>query len=187
DGSRNIQSRDESFEEDSGRSKGNPYLSWRICGFLSFSVALSRTYVMCCDVFLPQVAGVMSTRVYLYLSSHPFAALSLLIFSALAAVPFGVFFSLALIITTVSVLSFVFFEGFLLVFGVLTLLFVLSGIAFFSVFATLVLGTFYVTGSSISSRLFLRRNKVRQVTKHSNNWSDTFHFFVFNEKNPEVD
>ncbi|XP_028311673.1 promethin-like [Gouania willdenowi] len=116
----------------------------------------------------PRVAGVMSTRVYLYLSSHPFAALSLLIFSALAAVPFGVFFSLALIITTVSVLSFVFFEGFLLVFGVLTLLFVLSGIAFFSVFATLVLGTFYVTGSSISSRLFLRRNKVNVVKEKEN-------------------
>uniref|UniRef100_A0A672GGZ3 Uncharacterized protein n=1 Tax=Salarias fasciatus TaxID=181472 RepID=A0A672GGZ3_SALFA len=58
-----------------------------------------------------QVAQVMNSRIGQYLSSHPFVALSVMLFSAMAALPFGLFLSFALVTLIMAAVGFVFFEG----------------------------------------------------------------------------
>ncbi|XP_041852440.1 lipid droplet assembly factor 1-like [Melanotaenia boesemani] len=101
----------------------------------------------------PRVAQVMSTRIGQYISSHPSLALTLLLFSAMAALPVGVFLTFAIVTVVISVVGFVFFEVFLLSVGGLALLSVLGGIAFFSVLASVVINVFFIAIPSL-----LRRN-----------------------------
>ncbi|XP_044036974.1 lipid droplet assembly factor 1-like [Siniperca chuatsi] len=96
----------------------------------------------------PKIAQLMNTRIGQYLSSHPFLALTVLLFSAMAALPVGLFLTFALVTLIMSAVGFVFFEGFLLFVGGLTLLCVLSGIAFFSVVVSFIFNVFYITISN---------------------------------------
>lgn len=123
----------------------------------------------------------MNTSVGQYLGSHPLVALTVMVFSAMAALPVGLFLIFALVTMVISAVGFVFVEGGcaqvnadifpdcfhtsvrdkLLVFfpslppvtvlflGGMSLLCVLSGIALFSVFASLILMALYITISHI--------------------------------------
>lgn len=53
----------------------------------------------------------MKTRMGQYLSSHPFLALTVLLFSAMAALPVGLFLTFALVTVIILAVVFVFFEG----------------------------------------------------------------------------
>ncbi|AWP18910.1 putative promethin isoform 2 [Scophthalmus maximus] len=100
---------------------------------------LSRLY------FNSEVAQVTKTRVVQHLSTHPFSALTVMLFGAMAALPVGLFISFALVTALMLAIGFVFFEVFLLFAGGLTLLCVLSGLALFSVVVSLILSAFRVT------------------------------------------
>ncbi|KAM4717090.1 lipid droplet assembly factor 1-like isoform 2-T2 [Anableps anableps] len=93
----------------------------------------------------PKMAQVMSTRIGQYLRSRPFLALALLLFSAMAALPVGLFLLFALITIVISAVGFVFFEVFLLFVGGMTLLSVLSGIALFSLLVSVIVTGVFVT------------------------------------------
>ncbi|CAN9505245.1 unnamed protein product [Ophioblennius macclurei] len=100
----------------------------------------------------PKVAQVMKSKIGQYLSSHPFVALSVMLFSAMAAVPFGLFLTFALVTIVMAAVGFVFFEAFLLFVGGVALLCVLSGIGFFSVLVAAIINVAYVTIFTLLSR-----------------------------------
>uniref|UniRef100_A0A3P9HJF9 Promethin n=1 Tax=Oryzias latipes TaxID=8090 RepID=A0A3P9HJF9_ORYLA len=99
---------------------------------------------------LRQVARLMTTRIGQYVSSHPFLALTLMMFSIMAALPVGIFFTFALVTAIISATGFVFVEVILLIVGGLTLLSILVGIALFSLLVSVVVNAFI---SSIPSQL----------------------------------
>ncbi|XP_008284799.1 promethin isoform X2 [Stegastes partitus] len=97
----------------------------------------------------PKVALVLDSRLGQYLSKHPFLAVTLVLFVAMAAVPVGLFLTFAVVTLTMSVVGFVFLEGFLLFVAAVTLLCVLSGVAFFSVLVSVITNTLLVTVSGL--------------------------------------
>ncbi|XP_071400903.1 lipid droplet assembly factor 1-like isoform X1 [Centroberyx affinis] len=97
----------------------------------------------------PKVQQLMNTRIGQYLTSHPFLALTVLVFSTMATVPIGLFLVFALMTTTVTAVGFVFFEVFLLSVGGVTLLCVLSGLALLSILVSSILSVCYITTSNI--------------------------------------
>lgn len=89
--------------------KVNQNLITCIClKFFSFIVFTSSQLN---DGCLYQVAQMMNTRIGRYLSSHPLFALTVMLFSAMAALPVGLFLIFALSTTIMSAVAFVFFEG----------------------------------------------------------------------------
>lgn len=108
----------------------------------------------------PKLAQVMSTRIGQYLRRRPFLALALLLFSAMAALPTGLFLLFALITIVMSVVGFVFFEVFLLFVGGMTLLSVLSGIGLFSLLVSVIVTGVFVTIPNLLKRFY------PQVTKN---------------------
>uniref|UniRef100_A0A3P8W6Y3 Uncharacterized protein n=1 Tax=Cynoglossus semilaevis TaxID=244447 RepID=A0A3P8W6Y3_CYNSE len=96
-----------------------------------------------------QVSQLMNTSVGQYLGSHPLVALTVMVFSAMAALPVGLFLIFALVTMVISAVGFVFVEVTVLFLGGMSLLCVLSGIALFSVFASLILMALYITISHI--------------------------------------
>lgn len=111
----------------------------------------------------PKVSQVMNSRLGQYLSGHPFMALSAGIFTALAAVPLGLFLTFALVTIVMSAVAFVFVEGFLLFIGGVTLLFVLSGVAFFSLLASVMANTLYITSATFLKRYYPETIKAASV------------------------
>lgn len=131
----------------------------------------------------------MSTRVGQYLRHRPFLALALLLFSAMAALPTGLFLLFALITIVMSVVGFVFFEGmlhrsnscfyifylaasswwyyfclvFLLFVGGMTLLSVLSGIALFSLLVSVIVTGVFVTIPNLLKRFYPQVTKVNGI------------------------
>ncbi|XP_037332905.2 lipid droplet assembly factor 1-like [Pungitius pungitius] len=101
-----------------------------------------------------RVEKLMDTRAGQYLSSHPFIALNVLLFGAVAALPVGLFLSFALLTLIMSAVGFLCFEALLLSAGGLTLLSVLPGIALFSVIVSVIFNALYVTTYNILSRYF---------------------------------
>lgn len=99
----------------------------------------------------PIVGQVVSSRTGQYLGNHPFLALSLVLFSAMAVVPFGIFITFALVTIIMAAVGFIFFEVFLLFVGGLTLLCALSGIAVFSVLVAVILNVAFITTSKLMS------------------------------------
>lgn len=131
--------------------------------------------------FFSQVAQLMKTRLGQYLRTRPFLTLTLLLFSALAALPVGLFLMFALVTIVISIVGFVFFEGgwnqvslhshfvlfclffstsclflcllvFLLLVGGVTLLSVLSGVALFSLLVSVIVNTLLFTVPSLLKR-----------------------------------
>uniref|UniRef100_A0A3Q2EDI2 Transmembrane protein 159 n=1 Tax=Cyprinodon variegatus TaxID=28743 RepID=A0A3Q2EDI2_CYPVA len=117
---------------------------------------------------LQQFAQVMSTRIGQYLRSRPFLALALLLFSAMAALPVGIFLLFAIITIVMSVVGFVFFEVFLLFVGGMTLLSVLSGIALFSLLASVIVTVLSVKYLSFLTHFFTPHlsNFVQMISLH---------------------
>ncbi|XP_042360811.1 lipid droplet assembly factor 1-like [Plectropomus leopardus] len=113
----------------------------------------------------PKVTRMMNTRIGQYLSKHPFFALTVLLFGAMSALPVGLFLSFALVTFIMSAVGFVFFEVFLLFVGGLTLLCVLSGIALFSVMASVIFNGLYITISNILNRYYPHLIKSYQQSK----------------------
>ncbi|KAM4531452.1 lipid droplet assembly factor 1-like isoform 1-T5 [Odontesthes bonariensis] len=97
----------------------------------------------------PMVAQVVSARIRQYLSSHPFSALTLLLFGAMAALPVGLFLIFTSVTIAMSATGFLFFAVFLLFVGGLTLLSVLSGIAIFSVLVSVIVNALFITIPSL--------------------------------------
>ncbi|XP_026212600.1 promethin [Anabas testudineus] len=91
----------------------------------------------------PRVTQVMNSGVGRYLSSHPFLALTVMLFSSMAAVPVGLFLIFALVTIVMSAIGFVFCEVILLSVAGLTLLSVLSGLALFSIVVAFIVNAFY--------------------------------------------
>ncbi|XP_072771855.1 lipid droplet assembly factor 1-like [Nerophis lumbriciformis] len=97
----------------------------------------------------PKVTLLMNSRVGQYLSGRPVLALAVFFFCVTAAVPVGIFLAFAVATAIMSAVSLVFLEGFLLSVAAITLLCVLSGLAFFSVMMSAIFAAFYVTVSSL--------------------------------------
>ncbi|XP_059203154.1 lipid droplet assembly factor 1-A-like isoform X2 [Centropristis striata] len=113
----------------------------------------------------PKVSQLMNTRLGRYLSNHPFSALTLMLFAAMAAVPVGIFLTFALVTIIMSTVAFVFFEVFLLSVGGMTLLCVLSGIAFFSVVVAAIFNVLFISVSNILIRYYphlIKQGKVQE-------------------------
>uniref|UniRef100_A0A671XZQ2 Transmembrane protein 159 n=1 Tax=Sparus aurata TaxID=8175 RepID=A0A671XZQ2_SPAAU len=108
----------------------------------------------------PRVSQLMNTRIGQYLSSHPVLALAVMLFGAMAALPVGLFLTFALVTITVSAVGFVFFEAVLLFVGGVSLLCVLSGIAFFSVVVSFIFNVFYIAVSTILKSYYPHLTKV---------------------------
>lgn len=60
---------------------------------------------------LEQISELMSTGIGQYLDSHPVLALALLVFCVLAALPVGLFLVFALVVSVVTAVGWVVFEG----------------------------------------------------------------------------
>ncbi|CAL8274360.1 unnamed protein product [Lota lota] len=95
----------------------------------------------------PKITALMSTGIGKYLDSHPILALSVLVFSVLAAIPVGLFLVFALITSVVTAVGCAVFEVFLLSVGGMALLFVLSGMALLSLAISSVLSACSATTS----------------------------------------
>ncbi|XP_077415874.1 lipid droplet assembly factor 1-like [Vanacampus margaritifer] len=108
----------------------------------------------------PKVNLLMKSRVVQYLNGHPVVALAVMLFCAMAAVPVGLFVLFALVTVILSAVSFLFFEGFLLFVGVVSLTCVLMGVAFFSVVASSVVAVFYVAISSVLNYYYPHLKKI---------------------------
>uniref|UniRef100_A0A8C7X949 Promethin n=1 Tax=Oryzias sinensis TaxID=183150 RepID=A0A8C7X949_9TELE len=123
-------------EKPSGRSLGEAH--FRVC------VKVVSLWWIPAEFSLRQVARLMTTRIGQYVSSHPFLALTLLMFSIMAALPVGIFFTFALVTAIISA------TVILLIVGGLTLLSILVGMALFSLLVSVVVNAFI---SSIPSQL----------------------------------
>ncbi|XP_054616168.1 lipid droplet assembly factor 1-like [Dunckerocampus dactyliophorus] len=121
----------------------------------------------------PKVTLLMNTRVGQYLSGHPVLALAVLFFCAMAAVPVGLFLVFAVVTATMSAVGFVFFEGFLLFVAAITLLSVLSGLAFLSVMVSSIFAVFYITVSSLLNHYYTPQRTKQGVDDHQGNQDGT--------------
>ncbi|XP_022608377.1 promethin isoform X1 [Seriola dumerili] len=115
------------------------------------------------------VTQVMETRLGQYLSSHPVLALTVMVFGVMAALPVGLFLVFALVTIIMSAVGFIFFEVFLLFVGGLTLLCVLSGLAFFAVMVSVIFNVFYITIFNILNYYDSRLTKQHKVQGKENN------------------
>ncbi|XP_061740589.1 lipid droplet assembly factor 1-like isoform X2 [Nerophis ophidion] len=97
----------------------------------------------------PKVTLLMNSRVGQYLSGRPVLALAVVFFGVMAVVPVGLFLVFAVTTTIMSAVSLLLLEGFLLSVAAITLLCVLSGLAFFSVMVSAISAAFYLTVSSL--------------------------------------
>ncbi|XP_029584508.1 promethin isoform X2 [Salmo trutta] len=77
----------------------------------------------------PKVAELMNTSMGQYLNGHPFLALAVLVFGAMATVPIGIFLTFATVTFIAVTVGFILLEVFLLSLGGISLLCVLSALA----------------------------------------------------------
>ncbi|XP_066544840.1 lipid droplet assembly factor 1 isoform X2 [Amia ocellicauda] len=105
-----------------------------------------------------KVAAFMSTTLGQYLDGHPFFALALLVFGAMAAVPIGLFLTFAIVSFVTAAFGFICLEGFLLSLGAVTLLCVLGGLAIVAFVVSAVLTAFYITTYSALNYYYSQRS-----------------------------
>nr|XP_061805312.1 lipid droplet assembly factor 1-A-like [Nerophis lumbriciformis] len=108
----------------------------------------------------PKVTLLMNSRAVQYLNGHPVLALAVMMFCATATVPIGLFILFAVVTLIMSAVAFVFVEGFLLFTGAISLLCILSGVAFFSLVASAVFAAFYMAVSNILNYYYPHLTKV---------------------------
>ncbi|XP_029996174.1 promethin-like isoform X2 [Sphaeramia orbicularis] len=116
----------------------------------------------------PKVTQLMNSRIGLYIRTHPFLGLAVLLFSAMSAVPVGIFLIFSLVTIIMTAVGFVFFELFVLFVGGVTLLCVLSGLAFFSVVASLIFSAFSVTITNVLKSYYPQLATQSRVTETEN-------------------
>lgn len=105
----------------------------------------------------PKMAEFMDTSLGKYLNGHPFLALSLLVFGALATVPVGLFLVFAMVTFISATVGFVLLEVFLLTLGGATLLCVLCGVAMVAVIVSFILSAIYITTSNLLNLYYSQR------------------------------
>ncbi|KAJ8253856.1 hypothetical protein COCON_G00204680 [Conger conger] len=105
----------------------------------------------------PKMAEFMRTSLGKYLNSHPFLALSLLVFGALATVPVVLFLVFAMVTFISVTVGFVFLEVFLLTLGGATLLCALCGVAMVAIMVSFILSAFYITTSNVLNLYYSQR------------------------------
>uniref|UniRef100_A0A3B3ZBM1 Transmembrane protein 159 n=1 Tax=Periophthalmus magnuspinnatus TaxID=409849 RepID=A0A3B3ZBM1_9GOBI len=109
------------------------------------------------NYYINKVSRFLNSRLGQYLRQHPVFGLSMLLFTSMAVLPVGLFVVFALVTLVLSVVVFLLFVA-----G-LTLLFTLSGLAFFSVVASVVFGTFYMTITNLYSSYYQHGATVANV------------------------
>nr|XP_015801105.2 lipid droplet assembly factor 1 [Nothobranchius furzeri] len=110
----------------------------------------------------PKVAQLLNTRIGLYISRRPFLAFTLLLFSAMAVLPVGIFLMFALTTFVISAVGFVFFEVFLFFIGGLTLLSVLAGIALFSLLVSVIVNALFVSIPNLLKQYYSQPSTEKQ-------------------------
>ncbi|XP_014049555.1 lipid droplet assembly factor 1 isoform X4 [Salmo salar] len=86
----------------------------------------------------PKVAELMNTSMGQYLNGHPFLALAVLVFGAMATVPIGIFLTFATVTFIAVTVGFILLEVLLLSLGGISLLCVLSALAILAILVSLV-------------------------------------------------
>ncbi|KAJ8251152.1 hypothetical protein GJAV_G00217880 [Gymnothorax javanicus] len=117
----------------------------------------------------PKIAEFMNTSLGKYFNNHPFLALSLLVFIALAIVPVGLFLVFVAVTFISATVGFVFLEVFLLTLGGATLLCILSGVALAASIVSIFLSAVYITISNVLHLYYSRRNLLSQEKKEPTN------------------
>ncbi|KAK1164869.1 lipid droplet assembly factor 1-like isoform X1 [Acipenser oxyrinchus oxyrinchus] len=105
-----------------------------------------------------KLADIRSTPMGQYLDGHPFFALALLVFGAMATVPLGLFLTFAIVTFVTASVGFVFLQGFLLSLGGIALLCVLCGLAIIAFAVSVILRAFYITSSNVLDYYYSRRS-----------------------------
>lgn len=95
------------------------------------------------------VVAFMNSQLGQYLESHPFVALSLLVFLAVSAVPVAFFLIFAVFTSVIACVGVIIVEGFVVSLGGITLLCVLGGLGLVSLAVSAVLSISYVALTSI--------------------------------------
>ncbi|XP_041720175.1 lipid droplet assembly factor 1 isoform X1 [Coregonus clupeaformis] len=118
----------------------------------------------------PKVAELMNTSMGQYLNGHPFLALAVLVFGAMATVPIGLFLAFATVTFIGATVGFILLEVFLLSLGGVSLLCVLSALAILAILVSLVLGACYITSSNVLNFYYSQRYQNTQpgVNTHTN-------------------
>ncbi|XP_015279855.1 PREDICTED: promethin [Gekko japonicus] len=96
-----------------------------------------------------RVVAFMNSQLGQYLDSHPFVALSLLVFLAVSAVPVAFFLIFAVSTTVIACIGVIIVEGFVVSLGGITLLCVLGGLGLVSLAVSGVLSISYVALTTV--------------------------------------
>ncbi|XP_055740193.1 lipid droplet assembly factor 1-like isoform X2 [Salvelinus fontinalis] len=107
----------------------------------------------------PKVAELMNTSMGQYLNGHPFLAMAVLVFGAMATVPIGIFLTFATVTFIGATVGLVLLEVFLLSLGGVSLLCVLSALAILSILVSLVLGACYITSYNVLNFYYSQREE----------------------------
>ncbi|CAI9595263.1 unnamed protein product [Staurois parvus] len=99
----------------------------------------------------------MNSPIGQYLEEHPFMSLSLLVFVALSAVPFGLFLTMIVGTAVIACLGVIIIEGIVIAVGGVTLLCVLCGLVILSFGVSGVLSISYFAISSILNYIHTAR------------------------------
>ncbi|KAK6312161.1 hypothetical protein J4Q44_G00178250 [Coregonus suidteri] len=132
-------------------------------GLLQLQGSLSS--MMSSLYYNPKVAELMNTSMGQYLNGHPFLALAVLVFGAMATVPIGLFLAFATITFIGATVGFILLEVFLLSLGGVSLLCVLSALAILAILVSLVLGACYITSSNVLNFYYSQRVSRYRVTR----------------------
>ncbi|XP_029626669.1 promethin isoform X1 [Salmo trutta] len=113
----------------------------------------------------PKVAELMNTSMGQFLNGHPFLALAVLVFGAMATVPIGIFLTFATVTFIGATVGLVLLEVFLLSLGGVSLLCVLSALAILAILVSLVLGACYITSYNVLNFYYSQRVSRYRVTR----------------------
>ncbi|XP_014049554.1 lipid droplet assembly factor 1 isoform X3 [Salmo salar] len=113
----------------------------------------------------PKVAELMNTSMGQYLNGHPFLALAVLVFGAMATVPIGIFLTFATVTFIAVTVGFILLEVLLLSLGGISLLCVLSALAILAILVSLVFGACYITFSNMLNFYYSQCVSTYQVTR----------------------
>ncbi|KFQ16925.1 PREDICTED: promethin [Merops nubicus] len=110
----------------------------------------------------PSVVAFMNSRVGQYLDDHPFVALSLLMFIAVAAVPVAFFLIFVVTTAIMACISVIVMEGVVIAIGGITLLCVLCGLGALSLGFSGALSVSYIVLSALVNYWYASRGQIRK-------------------------
>uniref|UniRef100_A0AAZ3SRQ7 Promethin n=1 Tax=Oncorhynchus tshawytscha TaxID=74940 RepID=A0AAZ3SRQ7_ONCTS len=121
------------------------------------------------------VAELMNTSMGQYLNGHPFLALAVFVFGAMATVPIVIFLTFATVTFIGATVGFVLLEVFLLSLGGVSLLCVLSALAILSILVSLVLGACYITSYNVLNFYYSQRYQNTQPGVNTHTHTEALH------------